>query len=219
MPATASPTSESSYAVRPPPYALSYSFDETVEDPSPEDFAELADVTRLFLETYMVNRFDQTSIILLDDFLTFMTRYDAGSRPVIAAYRSSARFNPTSIFYPPRAEIEDEIELAFSGDSLIMYMKRLKELPKANVFSQVKDVTFGEPEDVLAGIVTAETVESAGVAAAAAGAALLSVGIVLMARQEKNKAEDVRVKHSRSAEKGYRDSVDEEDELQDEPMY
>ena len=87
VPATASPTSENSYAVRPPPYALSYSFDETVEDPSPEDFAELADVTRLFLETYMVNRFDQTSIILLDDFLTFMTRYDAGSRPVIAAYR------------------------------------------------------------------------------------------------------------------------------------
>jgi hypothetical protein len=188
QPVTAVPTSEDSFAVRPPPFALFYSFeDDSVADPSIDDFAQLAEVTRLFLEKYMEDKYAQTSIIILDDFLTFLTRSDSVSRPTMGVFRSVARFNPRSIFYPPRSEIEDQIEIAFSDPaSQMTYLQRLKEeLPAENVFSTVIAITYGEPTDSMASGRSASGFATAGIAAAAAGIVVLAVGVVLFGRQRR----------------------------------
>ena len=230
-PATGSPTSENSFAVRPPAWALSYFFDDgSVANASADDFAVLADVTRLFLETYMINKYEQTSIIILDDFVTFMTRNDGESRPMIGVYRSAARFNPRSIFYPPRSEINEEIEEAFTDPtSQMLYLKRLQELPKDNVFSKVTRIEWGETATSSSGVVGAR-MEAAGIAAAAAGILLLSAGVVLLTRQkeleedEGNSPDNLKKIDGASSEAGetesvsYRESTADEDDLQDEPL-
>jgi hypothetical protein len=185
-PVTAVPTSEDSFAVRPPPFALFYSFeDDSVADPSIDEFAQLAEVTRLFLEKYMEDKYAQTSIIILDDFLTFLTRSDSVSRPAMGVFRSVSRFNPRSIFYPPRSEIEDQIEIAFTDPaSQMMYLQRLKEdLPADNVFTTVTAISYGEPTDSMASGRSASGFATAGIAAAAAGIVVLAVGVVLLGRQ------------------------------------
>lgn len=237
-PITAAPTSEDSFAVRPAPYALFYTLAAGGVDPSDDDLAQLAEVTRIFLETYMEEKYAQTSIILLDDFLTFLTRppVDPSARPVEAVYRSVARFNPRSIFYPPRAEISAEIETAFTDpDSNLMYMAALKLLPSGNPFSQVEKVDYGEPV-ISAAAGRTRTFASAGIGAAAAGVIILAAGIILLRRQEEEGEEE---KDANSVKKLYADNLksvsDEttntstdswrppsiginEDELQDEPL-
>jgi hypothetical protein len=238
-PVTAVPTSEDSFAVRPPPFALFYSFeDDSVADPSIDDFAQLAEVTRLFLEKYMEDKYAQTSIIILDDFLTFLTRSDSESRPAMGVFRSVSRFNPRSIFYPPRSEIEDQIEIAFSDPtSQMMYLQRLKEdLPADNVFSTVTAVAYGEPTDSTASGRSASGFATAGIAAAAAGIVVLAVGVVLLGRQRHedddanlldklnaDKLEDnatASVNSETCASTTWRPSAADlnEDELQDEPL-
>jgi hypothetical protein len=182
---TAAPTSEDSFGVRPAPYALFYTLPEGSADPSEDDFSQLAEVTRLFLETYMDEKYAQTSIIILDDFLTFMFRDEPQSRPVEAVYRSVGRFNPNSIFYPPRSEVMNEIQMAFDDpDSNLMYLQLLGLLPESNVFSTVTKIEYGVPA-ISQAAGRAKAYISAGVGAAAAGIVILAAGIVLLRRQSK----------------------------------
>lgn len=234
-PITAVPTSEDSFAVRPPPYAVFYNFeDDSVADPTADEFAQLAEVTRGFLEQYMEDKYAQTSIIILDDFLTFLTRSDSESRPVMGVYRSVSRFNPRSIFYPPRSEIEDQIEIAFSDPaSQMAYLQLLKdELPSDNVFTTTSAISFGEPIDSIASGRTASGFATAGIAAATAGIVVLAAGIVLLGRQRREDDANSVDKHNlkgksaatvsseTSASTTWRPSPADlnEEELQDEPL-
>ncbi|CAJ1939668.1 unnamed protein product [Cylindrotheca closterium] len=235
--ATASPTSMDSFAVRPAPYALYYTFDnDSVGDATIDQFNELADLTRTFLDEYFTDKYGQTSIIELDDFLTFLTRSDATTRPAMAVYRSVARFNPRSIFYPPRSEIESEIELAFTEPaSQLAYLKKLSDdLPTGNPFKTVASIRYGEPAD--SDSVAASSVSgfaTAGIAAAAAGVVVLVAGLALLSRNRNGGDEDASVesfppkaykKSSAGSVAGetcagttWRSTVNEE-ELQDEPL-
>mmetsp|Transcript_31386 Transcript_31386/g.75662 ORF Transcript_31386/g.75662 Transcript_31386/m.75662 type:complete len:244 (-) Transcript_31386:87-818(-) len=226
-----------SFAVRPAPYALYYTFDnDSVADATIDQFNELADCTRSFLEGYFTDKYAQTSIIELDDFLTFLTRSDATARPAMGVFRSVARFNPRSIFYPPRSEIESEIELAFNEPaSQLAYLKKLTdELSAGNPFKTVASVRYGEPAD--SDSVAASSVSgfaTAGIAAAAAGVVVLVAGIALLSRNRNGSDEDASVgsfppagykKNSAGSVAGetcagttWRSSVNEE-EPQDEPL-
>lgn len=226
-----------SFAVRPAPYALYYTFDnDSVADATIDQVNELADVTRAFLEGYFTDKYAQTSIIILDDFLTFLTRSDTAARPAMGVFRSVSRFNPGSIFYPPRSEIESEIELAFNEPaSQLAYLKMLvDDLPEGNPFKTVASVRYGEPED--SATTTASTASgfaTAGIAAAAAGVVVLVAGIALLSRNRKGSDEDASVesfppsaykKTSAGSVAGetcagttWRSSVNEE-ELEDEPL-
>lgn len=186
-----------SFAVRPAPYALYYTFDnDSVADATIDQFSELADLTRTFLEGYFTDKYGQTSIIELDDFLTFLTRSDAASRPAMGVFRSVARFNPRSIFYPPRSEIESEIKLAFTEPaSQLAYLKALSDLPTGNPFKTVASVRYGEPTD--SDSVATSSVSgfaTAGIAAAAAGVVVLVAGIALLSRNRNGSDEDASVK-------------------------
>lgn len=230
-PITPVPTSEDSFGVRPAPYGVFYTFeDNAAPDPTIDDFAQLAEVTRIFLSDYMENKYAQTSIIILDDFLTFLTRSDGESRPVAAVYRSVGRFNPRSIFYPPRSELEEEVEIAFTDPaSQMMYLEALKKLPSSNVFSTVTSITYGEPLDsVPSGRTSGFAI--AGIAAAAAGMVVLVAGITLLRRQRSRDDDDHNEKHklnknsaatvssSTYASTAWRPSAEDANGLQDEPL-
>ena len=116
---------------------------------SVDEIAQLAEITRRFLEQYTRGYYSQTSIITLDDFLT--TLKDGGEiedLPVSAVFDSVALFNPASIFYPPRSQIEQLVEDAFTESlSVQSYIKMLQEeLPSQNSFSNVVEVSYGGTE-------------------------------------------------------------------------
>lgn len=189
---TAAPTSTDSFAVRPAPFALYYTFERvTVNNPSIEDFNELAEVTREFLNTFFTEKYAQTSIIILDDFLTFLTRSDASVRPTLGVFRSVARFNPRSIFYPPRSEIESEIKLAFTEPaSQLKYLKMLSDkLPNDNPFKGVASITYGEPNTVTTST-RVSSFATASIAAAAAGVVILVAGIALLGKKRGSDGDD-----------------------------
>lgn len=225
-----------SFAVRPEPYSLYYTFEkDSVADATSDQVNELTEVTRKFLESYFNDKYAQTSIIILDDFLTFNTRSDTASRPAMARFRSVARFNPRSIFYPPRSEIESEIELAFSEPaSQLEYLKLLGDLPDGNPFKTVASVRYSLEDIAIAATAsTASGIATAGLAAAAAGVVVLVAGIALLSRGRNGSDEDASVgsqfppaayKKSTGSVAGetcagttWRSSVNEE-ELQDEPL-
>jgi len=143
---TPTPTSPDSFAVRPDPYVISYFFVGDVDNPSSDDIAELTEVTHSFLADYFEDKYAQTSIILLDHFLTFLVSSDGGSRPIECVFKSVGRFNPRSIFYPPRSEIAEEIKIAFTeSDSMTEYLDRLAEdLPDGNTFKMVVGMSYDE---------------------------------------------------------------------------
>jgi len=137
------------------------------------------------------DKYAQTSIIILDDFLSFLTRSDASARPTMGVFRSVARFNPRSIFYPPRSEIESEIKLAFTEPaSQLKYLKMLNDdLPAGNPFKDVASMTYGEPSDV-APSTRSSSFATAGIAAAAAGVVVLIAGIALLGKKRGNDGKD-----------------------------
>lgn len=181
-PTTSAPTSENSIAIRVVPYVLTYSPDTTV--PSTEDFVQLAQVTNEYLDEFMVAEFAQTSLTNLDNFATLLTRneFEAGE-PVLAQWRSTGLFNPSSIFLPTVRELNQLVEDAFSGDNLDEYITRVRDLPGSNPFSETESVTF---EQLVSRPITRTNSGSsneyvtAGIAAGAAGLVVLAAGLAIM---------------------------------------
>jgi hypothetical protein len=145
-PTSPSPTSANSIPIRATPYALFYTLQNS-RIPSAAEYAELAGLTRVYLEAFMVDEFLQTSLTNLDDNLTFMIRNSFTSgEPVQADYRSTGLFNPSSIFLPTVRELNDLITTAFSNDNLDEYIARVQSLPSANIFSTASAISKGVPD-------------------------------------------------------------------------
>jgi hypothetical protein len=146
-PTTPSPTSANSIPIRALPYALSYSPSGSV--PSTTDYAQLSEVTRIYLEEFMVAEFSQTSLTNLDDFVTFMTRNEfEGGQPVISEYRSTGLFNPSSIFLPTVRELNQLVSEAFNSENMPEYLKRVRSLPSSNPLSSTETITFQQLDEV-----------------------------------------------------------------------
>jgi hypothetical protein len=159
--------------------------------PSTEEYAQLAEVTRGYLEGFMVDEFSQTSLTNLDDFLTFMIRNSfTFGEPVQADYRSTGLFNPSSIFLPTVRELDELITTAFTDDNLAEYLALVRALPSGNVFSRTTSISKGLPEVPIprnsGSSVKADgsATFTAGVAAAAAGIVVLTAGLFLLRRKE-----------------------------------
>jgi hypothetical protein len=186
-PATPSPTSANSIPIRATPYALFYDGDFT-RIPNNDEFAAVADLTRLFLEEIMIDEFSQTSLTNLDDFLTFMIRnsFEFGE-PVQGDYRGTGLFNPSSIFLPTVRELNSLIDDAFQDDSLGAYVKLLQNLPSGNIFRSTVGVMKGLPDvpvpRVTDGSTRGEGTFKMGLAAAAAGIVVLAAGAAMLKRQ------------------------------------
>jgi hypothetical protein len=139
-PTTPAPTSANSIPIRATPYTISY---DTTEDrvPSQEEYAELTELTRVYLEEFMFAEFAGTSLTTLDDFLTTSIRnsFTAGE-PILVDYRSVGLFNPSSIFLPTVRELNGLITRAFTGENLMAYVGLVQALPSQNIFSSTSTV-------------------------------------------------------------------------------
>ena len=185
-PITPSPTSANSIPIRATPFALFYDgdFDRI---PNDDEFAEVADVTRLYLEEFMIKEFEQTSLTNLDDFLTFMIRnsFEFGE-PVQADYRCTGLFNPDSIFLPTVRELNSLLDDAFEDDNLDAYIDRVQDLPNGNIFSTTRGVLKGLPDVPVPrtpdGTASGGSTFRMGLAAAAAGIVVLAAGAAMLKR-------------------------------------
>lgn len=188
-PTTPSPTSENSIPIRATPYALYYDGDFS-RIPSDEEFASVAELTRVYLEELMIDEFAQTSLTNLDDFITFMIRnsFDFGE-PVQADYRSTGLFNPSSIFLPTVRELDELITEAFTDDSLDEYVSLLQNLPSRNIFSTTSGVmkalpNVPVPRTASDGSTSGSGTFKMGLAAAAAGIVVLAAGAAMLKRRK-----------------------------------
>lgn len=181
-PTTPSPTSANSIPIRGLPFALTYSPSASTV-PSTTDYAQLAEVTRLYMEQFMVAEFSQTSLTNLDDFVTFMTRNEfQDGEPVIAQYRSTGLFNPSSIFLPTVRELNQLISEAYNRDNMPEYLSRVRSLPSSNPLSRTESIAFEQLDEdaaVGSGDSTSSIVRAA-VAAGAAGVVVLAAGLAIM---------------------------------------
>jgi hypothetical protein len=144
---TGAPTSEFSFLVEGIPYELYFSIRETASGTSGEDdlsLSQVSEITRLFLEQYVMSYYSKSSIINLDNFLTNLVDYSDDESK--ATFFSIARFNPSSIFYPPSIQIQELVREAFSdSNSLFTYRQMLqRELPITNIFRTTTAVTYAE---------------------------------------------------------------------------
>jgi len=138
----------------------------------------------------MVAEFDQTSLTNLDDFLTVMVSntFNYG-QPVQIDYRSTGLFNPSSIFLPIPAEINQLIDGYFTGKGLNEYVARVQALPSSNIFSTTTGVTKGLPNVPLAtsaGSTSSSGSFKTGLAAAAAGIVVMAAGAAMWKRKRNN---------------------------------
>eukprot|EP00980_Cylindrotheca_fusiformis_P018381 scaffold6042_cov106-Cylindrotheca_fusiformis.AAC.3 len=80
---TSPPTSTNAFVVEPDPYTLFYSFGGTQDIiTESEDFVQLGEVTRLFLEEYLSDIYANTLIIVLEDVLTSLVGFSEGQLPL-----------------------------------------------------------------------------------------------------------------------------------------
>ena len=137
-PYTTSPTSMDSFSVKSLPSTISYS--PSTNTPTPENYIELTRATQKYLEDFFTAKYEQTSIIILDDFLTVrISEAFIQGEPVLVTYKSNALFNPRSIFYPPTTEVESEIALALLSED---YLALIQSLPRSNPFRGTETTTF-----------------------------------------------------------------------------
>jgi hypothetical protein len=188
---TSSPTSENSIPIRATPFALFYDGDFS-RIPNDDEFASVAELTRIYLEELMFAEFEQTSLTNIDDFLTFMIRNQfLSGRPVQADYRCTGLFNPSSIFLPTVRELNSLIDAAFVDENLDEYVSRIQGLPSGNIFSTTTGVMKGLPATPVprtAGASSGEGTSSMkmGLAAAAAGIVVLAAGAALIKRKQRH---------------------------------
>jgi len=187
---TSSPTSENSIPIRATPFALMYD-GEFSRIPSDDEFAALAELTRIYLEELMLAEFEQTSLTTLDDFLTFMIRNQFRSgQPVQADYRCTGLFNPSSIFLPTVRELNSLVDAAFTGENLDEYVSRIQGLPSANIFSTTTGMMKGLATTPVPQKNTGPSFSEGGsnmkmgLAAAAAGIVVLAAGAVMIKRNQ-----------------------------------
>ncbi|OEU14228.1 hypothetical protein FRACYDRAFT_240762 [Fragilariopsis cylindrus CCMP1102] len=137
-PYTTSPTSMDSFSVKSLPFTISYS--PSTNTPTPENYIELTRATQKYLEDFFTAKYEKTSIIILDDFLTVrISEAFIQGEPVLVTYKSNALFNPRSIFYPPTTEVESEIALALLSED---YLALIQSLPRSNPFRGTETTTF-----------------------------------------------------------------------------
>lgn len=143
---TIAPTAEFDFLIEAPTYSLLYFFDDTTGDISTtdEEFVQLGEVTRLFLDDYFDEKYGATIIISFSKVLTRVVGFSSISLPIQTFFFTKVVFSENSIFYPPRSEVEREIEKAFSTfGANFEYLMAVRGLPTSNTFQSVSSVSWG----------------------------------------------------------------------------
>ncbi len=179
---TASPTNAESLAIDLKPFSLLYET-ATKRQASRAELAEVTDVTRLYLEEFMFEEFAGSSFTVLDDFVTRLitSTFLSGESPYVVDYSSTARFDPFSSVTPSTEQLDEALVIAFTGENLAEYTRRLETVSTDNVFHAAQ-AFFDEP---VVRVSEKPKNNAASIAAAAVAATLIAAGIVLYKRRTK----------------------------------
>jgi hypothetical protein len=186
---------ENTIEVRSMPFEIHYFPADTT--PNTQDYDGLADVTDEYLEAFMRQEFDRTSLTNLNAFVTCLGRneFESGNR-IRVGYRSYGFFDNDSIFLPTVRELDQLVRDAFEGDNREEYIRVLRrDLPDDNPFGDTEDIEFNEAqegwnddrwdntnegENSSQSSSTGGSFVRAGVAAGAAGVVVLAAGLAIM---------------------------------------
>jgi hypothetical protein len=182
------------------PYILDYSVtDERI--PFRSEYLEVVELTRVYLEGFFVERYQDSTTEILIEFLTLFTgsEFDFG-QPIVIFYTSSAIFDPLSSSIPSVDDLDAELASAFAGENLNGYVSMLQALPTSNVFSTTESVEF-EVGDMTASSSSSgptepsESIERDVTTAAAAlaglsGLLVIAAGVLLVRRRNQEEEYD-----------------------------
>lgn len=175
-PGTPYPTMVGSFGIGVPLYSLGYAL-LSKKEPTAEEFSELQDATKSYLNDFFFDEFAEDDFTLFDQFLTDIDDYSATTNmPVYVTYDSVVRFDQLSLIKPMPEQLGSAVEEAFTGLRMIQYENWLKEmLPSDNVFvgSKVQYYQGGIPS------ASRRLIGVTGIAAAAAAVTLLVAGVAL----------------------------------------
>ncbi len=171
------------------PYILDYIVtDERI--PFRSEYLEVVELTRVYLEGFFVERYQDSSTAILSEFLTLFTgsEFDFG-QPIVIYYSSSAVFEAMSTAIPTVADLDAELASAFEGENLNGYVSMLQALPTSNVFSTTSSTEFRVGE-----MPTSDTSQSsespernittaASALAGLSGILIVAAGIILVRRR------------------------------------
>ncbi|KAL3921419.1 MAG: hypothetical protein SGILL_002758 [Bacillariaceae sp.] len=195
---------DDSIEVRTMPYEVHYFPAEST--PTTQDYDSLADVTDDYLEAFMRQEFDRTSLTNLNAFVTCLGRneFESGNR-IRVGYRSYGFFDRDSIFLPTERELDQLVRDAFEGENGEEYIRILRrDLADGNPFSDTEDIEFNEAsigwdddrwdtddrwEDNTRSSESSSIVR-AGVAAGAAGIVVLAAGLAIMRSRSRHAASE-----------------------------
>lgn len=132
----------------------------------------------------MFQEFAGSSFTVLDDFITRMitSTFITGDAPYVIDYSATARFDAFSSVTPSAEQLDEALEIAFTGDNLAEYNSRLESISSDNVFAGAL-AFFGEP---VLRVSKKPSNNAASIAAAAVAATLLAAGIVLYKRRQQS---------------------------------
>jgi hypothetical protein len=186
---TPSPTDVDSTPVDSSPYTLTFMTSST-GSPSNADIVEASEVTRKFLEDFMLGQFANTAFTSLDDFVNELVSYTNGGSPIVVAFTSTARFDPESVIIPQAVQIDESLAMAFADAS--NFISQLKTLSSKNVFSSTVSVNFslGPALKVVDPPKNSNGANGAGIAAGAVAATLLLAGLVIYKRRANQEQEE-----------------------------
>jgi hypothetical protein len=175
------------------PYQLVYTLSE-YRVPFRSELLEVVELTRLYLEGYFKDEFEDDGDLL--EFLTIFldTAFDFGE-PIPVEYESSAVFDPESTSSLPTVQDLDALlRTAFEGENVEGYIGMLQALPSINLFSKTIDVEITEPSigDSLADQNTSATrdLTTATVAMAGTSGLLLIIAGVVLVRRNPEQEDD-----------------------------
>lgn len=152
----------------------------------------MVELTRVYLEDFFDQIYQESTTAMLSEFLTLFTgsEFDFG-QPIVIYYTSSAVFDRMSSTVPSMEDLDAELASAFEGENLNGYVSMLQALPTSNVFSTTESVEFRLGEMPASAPGTSKRNESAerdittatAAMAGISGLLIIAAGIILVRRR------------------------------------
>jgi len=169
------------------PFGILYDLENGISTPTSEDYGMAIDVTVNFLNTYMSLQYEGQG---LKDFQTvaIATIYRDGVPQI--DFTAEATFNAADT--PSLSQLDNNVEQAFSGANLALYINMLQNLPDNNGFSTVTGARLISPANMQRSsrsgmFESVSTVGKAGIAGAigAGGLIIFAIGVMLYGNKKR----------------------------------
>eukprot|EP00980_Cylindrotheca_fusiformis_P005321 scaffold1138_cov128-Cylindrotheca_fusiformis.AAC.3 len=184
VPKSSPQSAEGGMALQLQPFALEYRLDEP-ETPDINDFAEIEEITRLFIEARIEESLQQQSLVITEDsFAEFDSR-----RHICISFSPQVIFDSGIDNMTTVEELDMIVVEGFLGRSMMEYITVLQSLDSTNAFSATTTVFFNRTIDPLSNETHSSSIDStiAGISAGAITLVVLSVWAVSMRKKHEKR--------------------------------